>query len=194
MNGEATTVSIKRRRDFLARFSVFFSGSRWRFTAPGDTTSRFELVAVQIHEPRKTDDPTTAVVVRFKGEVPAGYKARRRDRIYLDPATKRWFLITEDENEITFLVEDVGACFLTFRERLEKLGCVVAGYDINRILSRALYANSDLALAHSAMNKKGQELCDYARKMLAEHRDWFTPEERGLITRYLIFKHLQSRQ
>lgn len=171
-------------KKFLARFSVFFSGSRWRFTMPGDTTSRFELVAIQIHEPRKVGDPETALVVRFKTQIPAGYKARRRDQMYFNPTRKRWFLITEDGYEIMFAVEAVGAFFLIFRKRLKDLGCDITGYDVRSILFRALHEHEEGLHIH-VMNMKGKELCDYAKKMLVEHRGWFTPEEHALIEEYL---------
>ena len=35
------------------------------------------------------------------------------------------------------------------------------------------------------VNKKGDELCEYAHTMIEEHNDWFTPEERDLINEYL---------
>ena len=151
--------------------------------------SRFERRVTHVHTSRR-HDPDNMIVIRFNKIVLSEFNLKQRDRVYFDPSARVWFAIMGDGKEIIFSPELVGALYLTDREYLERLNFVIAGKDVRRVLFRVLYDNrkdmlrEPLTLAY-AVDKKGVALDTYAKEMMGEHADWFTPEERDLINAYL---------
>ena len=147
----------------IQRLNERITKSRIRFTASGDTKSRFERRVLQVHGAQKEADPSGMCVIRVDKPAPSAYALRYDDRVYFDPVHRKWFVYTKDGVEIIFLAELVGSFFLTKRAWMEELGLVIAGHDLRHVLFRVLYENrkdllqQPLAIAQT-VNKKGDEL------------------------------------
>ena len=153
---------------------------------------RFERRVAHVQMPGK-HDPEGVIVVRLEKLAPAEYELVRRDRVYFESETRKWFAPTKDNTEIIFRPELVGAFYLTERAWMADFGFVIAGHDVRKVMFLAFYRQREekrglfkepFAIIN-AVNEKGGALVVCARQLLQEHPEWFTPEEGRLIKEYL---------